>query len=431
MPELFPYQIEGARHLAGGRFRLLADDMGLGKSAQAVRAADLVGAERVTVICPAIVASDWRETFYAFGDMPRGVAVAGGREPYSPDAAAACVVSYDRAAQPAVAKMLRARGGRLILDEAHYLKNLQAKRTKAVLSKTGIAGGFDTVDFLTGTPIPNHVGELFPMLRAAGRYVAKYHDYMRQFAVIRETPFGEKIVGHRNTAQLKQLLDGWMLRRLNQVVLPESRRGELQVEPSECDPAHPVLAKLRRLEPEAAAAIEAAIAIGDLTDLETPHVSTLRRLTGMAKVGAVARRAAELLQSEPDAKLVLFCQHRAVLEHLVSALRDFGPVLIAGGEGETKRTAAKFSFQNAAHTRVAVCQMQAAGTGITLTAANHLWIVEPSWVPSDNDQAVKRILRIGQLRKTSVQFVSLINSIDETVNRVLLRKRQLIDEILN
>lgn len=430
MPTLFPYQIEGARHLAGGRFRLLADDMGLGKSAQAICAADLLGAERVTVICPAVVASDWREAFETFGDVPRGLHVVGTKGPYGISNAGACVVSYDRAGRPDVAKALRARGGRLILDEAHYLKNLQAKRTRAVLSKHGIAGGFETADFLTGTPVPNHVGELYPMLRTAGRYVAKYHDFMRQFAVIRETPFGEKIVGHRNTEQLRQLLDGWMLRRLNQVVLPNSRRGELHVEPSECDPEHPVLQELRRLEPEAAAAVELAISAGDLNDLDTPHVATLRRLTGMAKVGAVARHAAELLQAHADAKLVLFCQHRAVMGYLRHALAEFGPVLIAGGEPEGRRTQAKAAFQSSPECRVCVCQMQAAATGITLTAANHLWIVEPSWVPSENDQAVKRIVRIGQTRETTIRFVTLINSIDETVNRILLRKRQLIDEII-
>lgn len=432
MPDLLAYQREGGAHLAGGRFRLLADDMGLGKSAQAVHAADLNDNQSVTVICPAIVASDWRNELQTFGDIPRRVAVVGSKD-RKPLAAHACIISYDRASQPDLKAALRQRGkgGRLILDEAHYLKSLSATRTKAVLSKTGIAAAFSEVDFLTGTPIPNHVGELYPMLHAAGLYVAKYHDFMRQFAVIRKTPFGEKIVGHRNTEQLKYLLNGWMLRRLNQVMLPDSVEREMLVEPSECDPAHPVLAELARLEPEAADAIKAAIELEDFSDLDTPHVASLRRLTGLAKVGATARQAAELLQSDPTAKLVLFCMHKGVMAHLLEALADFNPVLLAGSVSETRRTENKIRFQNDSDCRAAVCQMKAASTGLTLTAANHLWIVEASWTPSDNDQAKKRILRIGQRRKTSIKFVSLINSIDETVTRVLLKKRQLIDEIIN
>ena len=74
--------------------------------------------------------------------------------------------------------------------------------------------------------------------------------------------------------------------------------------------------------------------------------------------------------------------------------------------------------------------MQASGPGLTLTAANHLWIVEPSWTPADNEQALKRIVRIGQTRKTFVNFITLDTSIDLAVNRVLRAKRQLIDEII-
>jgi SNF2 family DNA or RNA helicase len=77
------------------------------------------------------------------------------------------------------------------------------------------------------------------------------------------------------------------------------------------------------------------------------------------------------------------------------------------------------------------CQIKAAGVGITLTAANYLILVERSWSPADEDQAIRRIVRIGQRRPTFVRSVTVRDSIDEANKRVLHRKRKLIAEIVN
>lgn len=433
MSSLFPFQVAGAEHLAGARCRLLADEMGLGKTRQAIAATEVQPGARVNVVCPAILCAEWAEEWRQCGDVPRSVSVLGAKKQPEPETADVVVCSYDRASRPEIAGMLAARRGAiLICDESHNLKTLGTKRTDTLLGEKGdgsggLARAASAVYFLTGTPAPNHVGELFPMLATGQRYGSDYYSFLGEFCNTRETPYGPRVTGYRNAAGLRELLAGWMLRRTNAVELPPTDWGEIIVAPDECavTPAH-----LESVGASAGAQLKKALELGDLSAIDTPHIATLRRLTGLAKALPVAKQAAELLIADPTAKLVLFGIHKTVLDIWARELAPFGAITLAGGTPDAARKRLKDQFQRDASTRVAVCQMRAAGTGLTLTAANHLWIGEPSWTPADNDQAAKRIVRIGQRRATSVKMVTLDTSIDRAVNAVLRKKRQLIDEIL-
>lgn len=429
----FYFQMEGAEHLQSGRVKLLADEMGLGKTLQAIIASE----DRdnpVTVISPAILRAEWRDEYQRWGDIPRDVAVVGQKRGPCPQRAAVTLCSYDMAARPEVAAMLqRRRNAHVILDECHYLKEPSTKRTKVVLggkTSPGIVHRASRVSFLTGTPLPNHAGELFPMLRVAGLYDRSHYDFLHDFCVVRNTPFGEKITGYKNAEALRDLLVGFMLRRLNVVELPPTEYGEIAVEPTEATDPH-ALSIIANLDPDTAKQIEYAAKEGNFDRIATPHLATLRRAVGLAKAPAIADRAYELLASDRKNKLVLFAFHRDVISILSDELLEFGPVQLDGSTPEKQRKLNKDRFQSDPDCRVAVCQLKAAGTGLTLTAANNLWLVEPSWTPAENDQAVKRIVRIGQKRSTSIKFISLENSIDQAINKVLREKRQLIDEIMN
>lgn len=434
MSELFPFQLEGAAHLTGGRVRLLADEMGLGKTPQAIRASEHDPDQKITIVAPAIMVAEWIEEIGRWHNVPRSIAIAGGKGDL--EAADVVISSYDRTTRPdTYAALMSRRAVHMICDEAHYLKEPSTKRTEAALGENangdgGLASRAHRVSFLTGTPAPNDAAELYAMLATAQRYTAGYWDFVADFCVTRETLYGPKITGYKNAAGLRDLLAGFMLRRTNAVELPAAERGEIIIDPLECDDAS-VLDDLRRMDRAAAGQIAAAAEAGSFETLDTPHLATLRRLTGLAKTGPVCNRAAAVLEADPSAKIVLFFQHRTCIEVAAAKLNEFGTVTLAGGTADNLRKKLKDRFQQDPATRVAICQMKAAGAGLTLTAANHLWIVEPSWTPADNDQAIKRILRIGQTRKTSLQFVTLDTSIDRAVNGVLRKKRQLIDEIIS
>lgn len=438
MAGLFPFQVEGAQHLVAGRARLLADEMGLGKTVQAIRASEIGGSpsRRVTVICPAIMCAEWAAEWAAWHEVPRSVAIVGaGKADWSKADAVIC--SYDRMARGDLAATLAARrDSHVIFDEAHYLKDPESKRTRAALGanangRGGIAERAARVSFLTGTPAPNHAGELYPMLSACGVYDGTYWEFFHEFCTWRQTEYGPRVTGYRNADGLRSLLHAVMLRRTNAVELPPTEYGEIEVDPRECGDV-PFLTELRRLDANAEGLIRRAASLESFADLDTPHVSTLRRLIGLAKVAATAEHARDQLLSDPAAKLVTYWLHRGPMEIFAARMRDLCEhVVLAGGVSDKVRKANKDRFQTDPDCRLAICQMKAAGIGLTLTAANHLWIVEPSWTPADNDQAVKRIVRIGQRRTTSIKYVTLSGSIEAAVNEVLRKKRQLVDIIIN
>lgn len=433
MPELFDYQRTGARWLAGrdaatNRTGLLGDEMGLGKTPTAIGAVDLADTGRVTVIAPAIMVDEWQAAFLAFGDVPREVHAAGSARRGSRVPEALCV-SYERACQPAVAAELSARGGTLVVDESHYLKEPDSKRTRTIFE--GLAPKFSGLYALSGTPTPNHAGELYPILKHSRLFRGTYGQFLGQYCMTRETEYGFQVLGHKNVEQLRAMLATLMLRRRQQVALPPTERQDFRFGLSACDLKSEAYAEFRRLEPRAATRIASLAASGNARGLDSEEVATMRRLIGVLKAKPVAERAAAILDADPTDKVVIFCLHTAPIEVLAHALGQYGVVHFTGDTPAKLRKPNVDAFQADPRKRVALCQMKAAGVGITLTSANHLIVAERPWSPADEEQAVRRIIRIGQKRPTFIHYATLTGSIDEAVNGVLQRKARLIDEIIN
>ena len=121
-------------------------------------------------------------------------------------------------------------------------------------------------------------------------------------------------------------------------------------------------------------------------------------------------------------KIVLFCVHKDVINSLERELKHHHAVTLYGGTPAAKRQNRVTRFQNDKACKVFIGQVQAAGTAITLTASHHVLFVESSWVPAENAQASMRCHRIGQTKPVNVQFVSIANSIDQRIQRALMRK---------
>lgn len=427
--QLFPHQRTGAQWLAGRqRFGLLADDMGIGKSAQAVAAADLLDEGRVTVVCPAIMCDAWRATFADFGDLPRDVSTAGAERLSGPQQGV-FVTSYERAQRPDVAATIADRGGVVVLDEAHYLKDPESKRSQGIFAT--LSGNKHRVHALTGTPIANHAGELFPLFRFAGLWSGDYMSFVRRYCVTRDTDYGFAVMAHRNVDELRQMLATVSLRRRHQVVLPPTDYKHITIPLGECDTGDDAFRQFRERAPTAARRVAGLVGAGNLNGLDDAETATVRRLVGCLKVLPCAHRIGDVLDRDPTNKVVVFCIHSAPLALLSTVLESYGVVEFTGDTPKKKTGELVARFQTDPACRVALCQMKAAGVGITLTAANYLIVVERPWSPADEDQATRRIIRIGQTRPTFVRYVSLEDSIDQAVNTVLQRKARLIDEIIN
>lgn len=427
---LHPFQSRGADFLAARRHAYLADEMGCGKTPQAAVALERAGARRALIVAPAIMEDDWCDTLEAF--TPNRPPAHRFRSIDKMPATGDVVISYDRAADHRDALLPR-RWDALICDEAHFLKSADAERTRAVLNplyggRRSLASTAGAVWLLSGTPTPNHVGELWPALRSAGLFNGRYWDFVYQFADVRELRIGpitqRKIGAVKNLSALHDMLKGYMLRRTSEEVLPDLPPlsiGEMEMPGEEITGADPILPVLRKLDADAHDAIEAAIATGDWNMTHVPHLSTIRRLTGLAK----AATAADLARLELDCyrdKIVLFGLHSDVLQYLRHSLRDFNPVMLTGAESQKKRRAAIRDFQNDPRARVAIGQNRAAGAGITLTAADRMLVVEPDWTSAGNDQIVKRVHRIGQHQSTNVDFLTLAGSSDAKVLKAVRAK---------
>jgi SWI/SNF-related matrix-associated actin-dependent regulator of chromatin subfamily A-like protein 1 len=416
--ELFAYQRTGAKFLGGRHRALLADGMGLGKTPQAIAAADEIGARRVAVICPAVARINWRREFERWGEITD-------RDLF--------VESYDKVAQKgdAYSRIKDMQPDVLILDEAHYLKTRTSKRTKALYGQytrgDGLVASAKRVWLLTGTPAPNDVSEIYSHLKALWPDLlpapGTFEAFIKAFTVFDSTPFGIKILGNKNIAELRAKLAPIMLRRRAEDVLkdmPAITWTDVAIEAE--------AVKIDESQPEVVELLDAIKNDRPLPD--STAMASIRRLTGMAKAGAVAKMLAEELASKAYDKVIVFAHHRDVVRHLEEALREFNPVVIAGDTPPKVRQAAIDSFQDTPRVRVFIGNIQAASTAITLTAANQVVFAEASWTPADNAQAAKRAHRIGQTRPVFVRMISLAGSIDEAVTRVLARKSRLVSQLL-
>jgi SNF2 family DNA or RNA helicase len=421
---LYPFQETGVTWLMGRTDALLADDMGLGKTAQAVVAALRLKLTNVLVICPASVRAVWLDELRRWGGEP---VLKLWR-----------VMSYDAFRNTSMGKGMippRSNFDLVIIDEAHYLKTPSAMRTKVIFGKD-CEGGFvrqcRRVWLLTGTPTPNNASELWPMLRAvfpglihgSNGKPRNQHQFIQRYCRLVETGFGAKIVGAKRVPELKGILSQIMLRRRKLDVLTDLPSLRIALLPLE--------ATAPAASSDFAAEVRKALASDGLAGLQGlgETLATYRRAVGVVKADAVARWVKDQLESGLG-KVVLFAHHREVIEIMAVALKAYAPAVLTGSSSPKEREAAVDRFQRNRFCKVFVGQLQAAGTGITLNAASDVVLVEQSWVPGDNEQAIMRIHRIGQRSACIARIAHVPNSIDEDIARACSRKLADIDKLFN
>lgn len=444
----FPYQRVGSHWLTQDEERFLADDPGLGKSCQAVVGADRVGANNILVLCPGAVRVNWQREFTRFSPLDRmSTVVFSGKDKIPGEGVVVC--SYDLLVNENVRKRLESvKWDVLIPDEAHYLKERSAKRTKVVYGHRSNAPGLNArarqVWRISGTPAPNNASELYTHLKSAGLIEMPYWDFVFRYCDGFDNGFGFKITGHKNVDELKQLLGRFMLRRKKEEVmteLPPITFQEVTVERTSVD----LLPFTEQLRGKTTEQFMAELKLADSTlkaaflsikDSKTPfqdrlkvlesmangNMTTLRRYLGLAKLTRIGDILEEELATGAVQKIVIFGIHKDVIEGCRRRFAKYGAVTLYGGTPGEKRQANIDRFQKDPKCRVFIGNIQAAGTGITLTAAHEVAFVEADWVPANNAQAAMRCHRIGQDKPVRVRFFSCAGSVDEEVMDTLRRK---------
>lgn len=427
-PRLMEFQEEGRDWLRGrpACTGFLADYMGIGKSVEALSAAEGMGLGWIDTICPAIATTDWDRKFDQWWP--------GCQVPHHE-------MSYEYALNHR--QEIRQRAGRapgprlLILDEAHYLKNPAAKRTRAIYGGfcRGFGGIIDAYDYvwpMSGTPMPNgDPREMWPHLRALAPYLIidgitgqpmTFGAFTSRFCVMVPDGFGLKFVGLQNTDEFKAILNRFVLQRSADVAgLPPLIFDVYPIKAKEV-PTDLALSEWPGLAREFQGIIAAAGA-GDLDQQLKTQLGTLRRLTGMLKVQPTVELAGEELRNGTMPKVVIFAYHVDVVEEIARRLAPFGSSYIHGGVNSKDRWERIDRFQLGSD-RVIVGQITAASVNTTLTAARHVLFAETDWVPENNAQAAARCRRLDGNTTLPVhaRIVAIRGTIDELLQQAARTK---------
>ncbi len=415
-PSLRAYQEAGVEELLKKlhtwKGALLADAPGLGKTAQAIEVANRLASEdgaprpfTVLVVAPASLRINWSREIRTWAWTNAGYEV----------------LTYGEVVR---GKQSRPRYSLIIFDEAHYLKNPDAKRTKA-----GLALDADYRLFLTGTPVANRPMEMFPMLKSLGLKMNRT-DYGVRYCggklitVPIRGGHGKRrawdFTGSSNTDELNKVLrKSVMVRRTKEEVLKELPRKVRQVISMDFKSG-----ESREFRERFASLSLAADILRTAGKIPFTELARERYNVAMAKLPYVLDFLNDLLEEEE--KVVVFAHHRDVIDAIVKAGEN--RVALVGGMTERQKDAAVQAFQNGP-ARVFVGQIVAAGTGLTLTAARTVLFAELDWVPGNVTQAEDRCHRIGQKDTVRVFHLVAEGSIDARIVRAIVDKQQIIKEI--
>lgn len=433
-PNLMPYQKEGVYELLNRGNVLLADDMGLGKSAQTIAYCNVANPQKILVVCPNSLKINWYKEFRKFCVHDYTFHICTGKE--APQLGMNVnIINYD-ILKTHIALLRDAKFDLVIADEAHYVKNSTAQRSKAFYSIKNV----NKKIALTGTPIPNRPIEAFSILKwLDSKNFSNRNNYAVRYCNAHMTQFGWDESGARNLEELQDLLRSTvMVRRLKKDVLtdlPPKTRQIIEI--------GNISEKEKKAQLQLIQQIEEAGLFGDNdnsyegkansmkidTKLLFAELARLRKENALRKIGDCVEHIESLLENID--KVVIFCHHREILERLVSDLKEYNPVFIYGETSIKDRDNAVTQFQNNKDVRVFVGSIGACATGITLTASNTEVFVELDWTPANISQAEDRCHRIGQKDNVLVQHLVLAGSIDVYMAQTLIRKQNIIDKALN
>ena len=456
-----PYQRAGIHFASTREATLFGDEMGLGKTIQAIGVLNTDQTlRRILIVCPASLKMNWQRELRKW--LTRELSVLIVDSSWWPSGFDINIINYDILAK--YHERLRSEEWDcIVIDEAHYLKNPQAKRTKALLGsrKTREADEVRPVTArrriaMTGTPIPNRPIEVQPILQwldPRDRHWS-FFTFAKLFAGASKGAFGWDFSGASNLEGLQEAMrSSVMIRRKKADVLkdlPAKRRAIVLLEATgacaefvdgenELWDANEARMEALRVRVELAKASDdpdeytvAVAALSAAAKVAFTEMSELRHRTAVAKVPQVIEHITTALETEGH-KLVVFAHHKDVIAAIMDALEaaEIKAVKVTGDDGMMERDRAVMTFQNDPGTRVFVGNIQAAGVGLTLTAAAHVVFAELDWVPGNVTQAEDRCHRYGQRDSVLCQHLVLDGSLDSKMAATLIAKQEIADQALD
>jgi SNF2 family DNA or RNA helicase len=463
--ELRPYQRRGLGWLVYlrrlGLGACLADDMGLGKTVQAIamllheRAADQqaadqqAGAEQAgeaerrpaLLVCPTSVVANWRREVERFAPGLRVLVHHGGSR-YEGEAFLAALAAHDivitsyGTARRDAEVLQTVEWSDLILDEAQNIKNPGAKQSQAVRrfkARNRVA--------LTGTPVENHLTELWSVLEFLNPgYLGGHEQFRQQFTV----PI-ERYNDDEQAAELRRLVQPFLLRRLKSdptIISDLPEKNEMVVY---CSLTQEQAALYEKTVQDALDMLDRAdgiqrrgLVLSLLTKLKqvcNHPAHYLKQAEPLAGRSGKLQRLTEMLEealSVGDHALIFtqFVEMGTLLQRHLRDCLNTEVLFLHGGTPAAQRDQMVQEFQSEDGPAIFVLSLRAGGSGLNLTRANHVFHFDRWWNPAVENQATDRAFRIGQRRNVQVHKFVVAGTLEERINDIIESKQALAESIV-
>jgi superfamily II DNA or RNA helicase len=440
---LYPYQEQGATHLAFGRRAMLADDMGLGKTVQAIAASSLLhqlrDIQRVLVVCPASLKHQWAREIQRFTSFSTNIIEGNleARRNHYMQPAFFNIINYELVLRDEE-DLYRLKPDLIILDEAQRIKNWRTKTADAVKR---LRSPYAFV--LTGTPLENRLDELYSIFQFIDPKILGplWRFNQRFFQVERRSSGSYKVLGYKNLEELRGIISPYVLRRVRDEVLDDlPDRIDNNFFVGMTDPQWKAyeefrmtvaklvsLARRRPLTPKEQKVLLGALVkmrlICNALALHDPDLSPKDR----EKTSPKLQELADILDDEVannGHKAILFSQWTNML-HLTYPLLerlDLGHVTLSGDVPTPKRGALIERFFNDDKCKVFL-STDAGGVGLNLQAASLVINLDLPWNPAVLDQRIARAHRHGQRHTVNVINLIAKGTIEERMLDTLAAKR--------
>lgn len=441
---LMPFQRQGVEFALSRNGRcMIADEMGLGKTVQAIAAAYAYREEwPLLVVVPSSLKYPWIEELEKWipelkpGDINL---VENKSHTMGISSSKVTVLGYGLLTSDAralVEALSRQRFAVVVVDESHYLKSRNAARTKILVPFIQNA---KRAILLTGTPALGRPEELFMQIDALyPKRFGTWTEYAKKYCNAHYRYFGARrqwdCRGASNLDELHKALSQIMIRRLKQDVLTQlppkvRQRIPFDLPKEAAKEAASSFAEWERLMKGMGSK---AVAADNLFTEVMGLVTQMYKQTAISKAGAVKDYIKMMLEAE-QLKFLVFAHHLTMLQACTEAAIEAkaGYIRIDGSVPSSERIQLVHKFQNDPETRVAILSIQAAGQGLTFTAASHVVFAELYWNPGHMKQAEDRAHRIGQTCSVNVHYLIAKGTFDTVLWGMLNRKETVTGSTLN
>ncbi|GAA2893027.1 DEAD/DEAH box helicase [Microbacterium esteraromaticum] len=460
--EVMVHQSRFVEAVRGGhRSFLLADEPGLGKTAQSVLAASVANAYPLLVVVPNVVKMNWAREVERWTPQRRAAVIQG--DGADIDAFAdVFIVNYeilDRHLSWLGSIGLKG----MVVDEAHFIKNLSSQRSQNVLALAGRIRDRERNPLmlaLTGTPLINDVEDFDAIWRFLGWTNGEKPEpaLMEKLDATGLTPADKSFYAEARDAVISM---GIVRRKKKDVAadLPDKLIADLPVQlddefgrgirAAERELGERMAAKYRRIVEARTATHGQSLGPGEIDDdivrlvahneLEESkaagaggdNVFTMVRKIGQAKALLAADYAAQLQRSVE--KVVFFAKHVDVMDQAEAHFAAAGikSVSIRGDQTTPVRQQAIDAFNTDPEVGVAVCSLTAAGVGVNLQVASNVVLAELSWTAAEQTQAIDRVHRIGQDEPVTAWRIIAAHTLDTKIAELIDQKQGLAARALD